>query len=951
VRIVSLARAAFTLAIALPAICADGITVDYPGQGSQFPPEFPAPTFLFRDAVPAASYWRVTVVFADGSPALHSSTRGERLQLRPIDPRVAADTNEPPKLTPLQAAAHTWIPDVATWSALKKHSAEGPATVTFEGVAAQDSTRVISSGQVKIYTSRDPVGAPIFYRDVPLIPFEGGRGVIMALPLFAIPLIEWRLRDVSETSSHLLLSKMPTCANCHSFARDGKTMGMDLDGPRNDKGLYALVDVKSQMTIRDDNVIKWATASGRQPDGSPPTKRFGFMSQVSPDGQYVITSVDAPNSGSKGVIDRFFNAAYKDYAFGQVFYPTRGILAWYSRASGKLLPLPGADDPRYVHAGAVWSPDGKYLVFLRGQAREPYDKDSKPALVANDPNETFLQYDLYRIPFNDGKGGKAEPVAGASNNGKSNSFAKISPNGRWIVYVQARNGLLMRPDSELYIVPAEGGVSRRLTCNEAPMNSWHSWSPNSRWLVFSSKRRSPYTQMYLTHIDENGQDSPAIIIDNTTASNRAVNIPEFVNIGAEKIEKLDVPAADYYRHSDNARDLAQKGDAEGAIGEWRKALALSPEDDKAHNALGILLTETGKYREAIEQFQKALAVTPDYPDVHSNLGVALAGMGKTPEAIAEFQRALEINPNSVEAHTFLGRVLAQQGKYPEAIDQFSKALQTKSDYAPALAAMGRAQVSLGKGDEAISTLRKALEVSPDSPEIRTTLGLTLVAKGDLAEALVQFKRVVEIDPNYPKGHYNLGRDLVGLGQFDQALAELQKALTAEPNSAEVLTALGTALMPLRRSDEGIAQFEKAIAAEPSYADAHYYLGAAYFYAKGRPADGLAQWRKVIELDPDNLEVLTQTAWTLATSGNPSLRNGKEAVGYSERAVTITRGQEPVPLFVLAASLAEAGRFPDAVDAGKRALALATARKDQRLIDGLNTQIPLYQSGRAFHESR
>ena len=42
--------------------------------------------------------------------------------------------------------------------------------------------------------------------------------------------------------------------------------------------------------------------------------------------------------------------------------------------------------------------------------------------------------------------------------------------------------------------------------------------------------RSPYTQMYLTHIDEEGNDSPAILIENSTAANRAVNLPEFVNI-------------------------------------------------------------------------------------------------------------------------------------------------------------------------------------------------------------------------------------------------------------------------------------------------------------------------------------------------------------------------------------------------------------------------------------
>ena len=60
------------------------------------------------------------------------------------------------------------------------------------------------------------------------------------------------------------------------------------------------------------------------------------------------------------------------------------------------------------------------------------------------------------MPFNGGLGGKAEPIAGASNNGMSNNFPKVSPDGKWIVFVKNRNGQLMRPDSELYIVPAQG---------------------------------------------------------------------------------------------------------------------------------------------------------------------------------------------------------------------------------------------------------------------------------------------------------------------------------------------------------------------------------------------------------------------------------------------------------------------------------------------------------------
>ena len=47
----------------------------------------------------------------------------------------------------------------------------------------------------------------------------------------------------------------------------------------------------------------------------------------------------------------------------------------------------------------------------------------------------------------------------------SNDFPKVSPDGRWIVFVQNHNGLLMRPDSKLYIVPFEGGKARLMKCN------------------------------------------------------------------------------------------------------------------------------------------------------------------------------------------------------------------------------------------------------------------------------------------------------------------------------------------------------------------------------------------------------------------------------------------------------------------------------------------------------
>ncbi len=80
------------------------------------------------------------------------------------------------------------------------------------------------------------------------------------------------------------------------------------------------------------------------------------MSQVSPDGKFVVNSIDVPHAHGIRVLDRLYNGFYPDYGFGQVFYPTRGVLAWYSKDTGKLQPLPGADDPAFVQTSAFWVP-------------------------------------------------------------------------------------------------------------------------------------------------------------------------------------------------------------------------------------------------------------------------------------------------------------------------------------------------------------------------------------------------------------------------------------------------------------------------------------------------------------------------------------------------------------------------------------------------------------------
>lgn len=592
------------------------------------------------------------------------------------------------------------------------------------------------------------------------------------------------------------------------------------------------------MSIRNRDVIRWDAFKKR-----PEEKlrgiglRRGFLSQMSPDGEYVVTTLDS----------QIYVANFTDYRFLQVFYPTRGVLAWYSKATGRIQTLPGADDPRYVHAGSAWSPDGKYLVFSRAEARDAYPEGRELAKYPNDPNEIPIQYDLYRIPFNVGKGGRAEPIAGASQNGMSSSFPKVSPDGRWIVFVQSRNGFLMRPDGQLYIVPAQGGQARRMRCNTPLMNSWHSFSPNGRWLVFSSKSRGPYTKMFLTHLDAEGNDTPAILIENSTAANRAVNIPEFVNIASDGLLTIDVPAAEVYRHFKLATaELKKNSRSETALAEFRKIIEIDPEFYRAYNNLGVALAGRGQVDEAIAHYQKALDIKPDFAEVHSNLGAALASRGQVDEAIVHFQEALEIQPDYAQAHYNLGVALA-----------------------------GRGQV-----DEAIAHYQKALEIQPDHVQARHNLGVALAGDGRFDEAIVHFQKVLEISPDKAGAPRNLAAALARREEILKAVAERRDALRTRAN---------------------------------------------------------------------DVALLNDTAWMLATNPNASVRNGKDAVELAQRAVQLSGGKEPAILGTLAAAYAEAGRFPEAVATARKALQRATQEDKQALAESMQAKIRIYESGSAFRE--
>jgi len=672
-----------------------GLVIDYPRDGSVFPPEFVPPTFLWHDDTPGARHWRIEFAFADGGEKLSRTAEGTPPPPGEIDPQAIGVNNEVYKGTEYQRSARAWTPDAETWEEIKRRSVDAEATATFRGPGDGERSRA----SIRITTSKDPVGAPIFYRDVPLMPAVGRKGAIKPLSSEALPLIAWRIRDVAQPESRVVLKNMPSCANCHSFSNDGKTLAMDVDGPEGDKGAYMIAPVGPEMVITDREVITWNSF----PDKPEGHRTLGFLSRVSPDGGHVVSTVN----------ESLYVTNFRDYRILQVFYPTRGILAWYSTETGEMKALPGADDPEYVHCCGVWTPDGKTLVFARARAFDPYQPGQKRATHPNDPNEPQIRYDLYRMPFNEGRGGTPVPVEGASGNGMSNAFPKVSPDGKWIVWTKCANGLLLRPDGKLWIVPVGGGEAREMNCNTTYMNSWHSFSPNGRWLVFSSKVNTPYTQMFLTHIDEDGNDTPPILIPNSTAANRAVNIPEFLNAAPDAIRSIDVPAVAHHRFYQQTNAFVKTGQFEKAVATARQALEREPDFNRARVLLGWALVKTGNLEEGVHEIREVIRLDPRNASAHRHLGLVFTETGRLEDAIRSFALAVEHGPSDQEAWKGLGH----------------------------------AHFELGNAPQARHAYEQALEVDPGDADAHESLAVVLMKQGEKAGAMTHLVRVCEISPN------------------------------------------------------------------------------------------------------------------------------------------------------------------------------------------------------------
>lgn len=209
-------------------------------------------------------------------------------------------------------------------------------------------------------------------------------------------------------------------------------------------------------------------------------------------------------------------------------YDDKSDVVVYDVQKHEIVTSPHLSSQDALETFPTFSPDGKRLFFCTTVTRpipQEYDK-AKYSLcsVAFDPSTRSF-------------GESVDTLYNAGTGGRSASFPRVSPDGRYLLYTLSDYGnfSIWHNDADLYIADLSTGTSRPLTeVNSSDVESYHSWSSNSRWFVFSSRRTDGlYTCPFIAYMGADGKAGKPFMLPQKHTGfylnfMKSYNIPEFV---------------------------------------------------------------------------------------------------------------------------------------------------------------------------------------------------------------------------------------------------------------------------------------------------------------------------------------------------------------------------------------------------------------------------------------
>ena len=305
-------------------------------------------------------------------------------------------------------------------------------------------------------------------------------------------------------------------------------------------------------------------------------------------------------------------------------------------------------------------------------------------------------------------------------------------------------------------------------------------------------------------------------------------------------------AEDYFERG-NAK--LHKGDLDGALADYDKAIELNPDYVVAYNNRGFTKSKKGDLDGALADCDKAIELNPDYAVAYNNRGIAKWHKGDLVGALADYDKAIELNPDHAGAYNNRGFTKSNKGDLDGALADYDKAIELNPDHAGAYNNRGFTKSNKGDLDGALADCDKAIELDPDYARAYNNRGIAKLHKGDLAGALADYDKAIELKPRFAEAYINRGFTKSNKGDLAGALADYDKAIELNPDHAGAYNNRGIAKWHKGDQDGAITDFDKVIELEPRFVEAYINRGNAKS-DKDDQDGALADYDKAIELKPD-----------------------------------------------------------------------------------------------------
>lgn len=154
----------------------------------------------------------------------------------------------------------------------------------------------------------------------------------------------------------------------------------------------------------------------------------------------------------------------------------------------------------------------------------------------------------------------------------------------------------------------------------------------------------------------------------------------------------------------------KKGNLDGAIKNFSRAVSLNGELAAAYYNRGIAHGNQGAYELAMRDYSKAIEIDPDFAEAYNNRGLLRAGRGEVEKAILDYDHAIVLASGSPDAYYNRGNAYREQGNYGLAIQDYTRAIEIDPGHIAAYNNRGVTYGKRGDYDLAVQDLTQAMDL-------------------------------------------------------------------------------------------------------------------------------------------------------------------------------------------------------------------------------------------------